>query len=206
VTGNSTDQLTCIVGEDDMTGVVPPTVGAPELAWSADTEPDEPQRQPWRLVYRRAAMLILGATAVAGMIGLIGWASKPVGLSTPLEMPPTTTVAPAAQPSMVPAQPAPPSTVTAAPPAISAAQETPPSTAPLTFTTAADQAFLDRQVADGWFITDPQQMLRTAHEVCRRFKLGEDVSQVYQDLAVATGMSTAAARSFTSNVLLTYDC
>jgi hypothetical protein len=72
---------------------------------------------------------------------------------------------------------------------------------------AEDQNLLSRLRANGWSITNPQIMVNNAHEVCRRFKLGERSKQVNDELAAATGLRMDATLNFTSNVLLTYsDC
>jgi hypothetical protein len=88
---------------DGETAVVPPIpTAAPELAWSAEDETEEIQRQSWRLTWGRAAVLILSAAALAGIVGLIGWAIRPSKDMRP----------PAAVPAITPAPPA--ATTTAA--------------------------------------------------------------------------------------------
>ena len=64
-----------------------------------------------------------------------------------------------------------------------------------------------RQRADGWVILDLQQMLRTAHLVCQKFRQGESAQQANQELASMPGPGRGdmqMALSFSSNVLLSY--
>ena len=71
---------------------------------------------------------------------------------------------------------------------------------------AEDQMFIARQRADGWVFLDLQQMLRTAHLVCQKFRQGESAQQVNQELAsMPPGRGDMQmALSFSSNVLLSY--
>lgn len=72
---------------------------------------------------------------------------------------------------------------------------------------AEDQMFIARQRADGWVILDLQQMLRTAHLVCQKFRQGESAQQANQELASMPGPGRGdmqMALSFSSNVLLSY--
>jgi Protein of unknown function (DUF732) len=143
---------------------------------------------------------------------------------------PTPVAAPAPAPTVVTVQAPPPSTVTvqAAPPPTVTVQATPSTTtvipdqppeptathlaAPVPsfqptvpILAAEDQAFLARQRADGWVIYDDQQMLRTAHLVCLKFRQGESAEQVNQELASMPGPnSMQMALQFSSNVLLSY--
>jgi hypothetical protein len=222
-------------GDDDGDGVTAvrpdfaPTMAASELAWSQDDETEAIQRPPWRLAWAQSASVLAVAAVIAMVIIAMGgsiWvlthrqqAVSTVSVAAPA---PTVVTVAAPPPSTVTVQaaPAPTVTVQAAPSTTTVTVDEPPepiathaaaplpsfqSTVPVV--TAEDQAFLARQRADGWVITDYQQMLRTAHQVCFMFRQGESAQQVNQWLAALPGPgqnSMQMALSFSSNALLSY--
>ncbi len=220
--------------DDGETAVVPdvaPTIAASELAWSQDDETEAVQRPPWGLAWAQSASVLLVAGVIAIVIIAMGgsvWvlthrqpAVSTVSVAAQAPAPTVVTVQ-APPPSTVTVQASPPPTVTvqAAPSTTTVTLDEPPepsathAAAPLPslpptvpVLTAEDQVFLSRQRADGWVITDYQQMLRTAHQVCFMFRQGESAQQVNQWLASLPGPgqnSMQMALSFSSNVLLSY--
>jgi Protein of unknown function (DUF732) len=221
-------------GDDGETAVVPdvaPTMAASELAWSRDDETESVHRPPWGLAWAQSASVLLVAGVIAMVILAMGgsvWvltyrqpAVSAASVAAPARAPTVVTVQ-APPPSAVTVQAAPPPTVTvqAAPSTTTVTLDEPPepsathAAAPLPsfqptvpVLTAEDQVFLARQRADRWVITDYQQMLRTAHQVCLMFRHGESAQQVNQWLASLPGPgqnSMQMALSFSSNVLLSY--
>jgi hypothetical protein len=203
------------------------TMAASDLAWSQETE--AVQRPPWGLAWAQSASVLLVAGVIAMVIIAMGgsvWvlthrqpAVSTVSVAAPAPAPTVLTVQ-APPPSTVTVQATPTVTVQAAPSTTTVTLDEPPepiathAAAPLPalqptvqVPTAEDQVFLARQRADGWVITDYQQMLRTAHQVCLGFRQGESAQQVNQWLAALPGPgqnSMQMALSFSSNVLLSY--
>jgi hypothetical protein len=221
-------------GDDDETAVVPDvaqTMAASELAWSQDDETQAVQRPAWGLAWAQSASVLLVAAVIAAVILAMSgsvWVltHRQTAVST------VSAAAPAPAPTVITVQAPPPSTVTvhAAPP-LPVTVQAAPSTTTVTLDeppepsathvasplpsfqptvpvlTAEDQVFLARQRADDWVITDYQQMLRTAHQVCLMFRQGNSAQQVNQWLASLPGPdqnSMQMALSFSSNVLLSY--
>jgi Protein of unknown function (DUF732) len=217
-------------GETAAAPDVAPTMAASELAWSQDDQTEPVQRPPWGLAWAQSASVLLVAGVIAMVIAMGGsaWvltrhqpAVSPVPVAAPQPAPTVVTVQ-APPPSTVTVQAAPPPTVTVQaapatttvtldelpePTATHAAAPVPSFQSTVPILTAEDQVFLARQRADGWVITDYQQMLRTAHLVCLKFRQGESAQQVNQWLASNSRPgpnSTQMALSFSSNVLLSY--
>lgn len=218
-------------GDDDGEAAIrpdfAPTMAASELAWSQDDETEAVQRPPWGLAWAQSASVLLVAGVIAMVIIAMGgsvWVlthrQPPVAtVSVAAPAPAVTVQAPLPRTVTVQAAPPPTITVQAAPSTTTVTVDEPPepsathAAAPLPsfqtvpVLTAEDQIFLSRQRADGWVITDYQQMLRTAHQVCLMFRQGESAQQVNQWLASLPGpgqSSTRMALSFSSNVLLSY--
>jgi hypothetical protein len=218
-------------GDDDgETAVRPdfaPTMAASELAWSQDDETEAVQRPPWGLAWAQSASVLAVAAVIAMVIIAMGgsvWvlthrqpAVSTVSVAAPaptvvtVQTPPPSTVTVQAAPAPTVTGQAAPSTTTVTldeppePTATHAAAPLPPFQSTVPVVTAEDQVFLARQRADGWVITDYQQMLRTAHQVCLMFREGESAQQVNQWLAALPGPgqnSMQMALSFSSNVLL----
>lgn len=185
----------------DETAVVPgPTAAAPELAWSDEMEPDEPQRQPWGLAWGRAAVLALGAAAVVGVVGLIGWAVKPV--HAPGVRQPTATAArptPAARQPTV-AAPAPTVTVqapTASPQFNDGDGETsalPPTRSPAP--ASADDRFISWLADDGMTPDNRSLTLRQGRTTCAAFREGDPRPAILRWTQANTGLPEFAAADF----------
>ena len=188
------------------TETVPPvTEAASGLAWSQHDDTELIQCPPWHLAWAESGAVPLIATVIAIVTAMGGgvWMAthrQPSPPPTPAALPaPSRTVisVQAAPPSTVTLQAPPPSTVTvrvtatktAAPveipePSATRAVAPIPAIQPtVPMLSAEDQMFIARQRADGWVILDLQQMLRTAHLVCQKFRQGESAQQVNQELA-----------------------
>jgi Protein of unknown function (DUF732) len=73
--------------------------------------------------------------------------------------------------------------------------------------TVYDQRFLDQMRSDGYVITNPQLMLRNAHEACRLFQQGESAEQVNQQMSAQMGADMTDTLQLTSSAMLAYpDC
>lgn len=219
-------------GDDDGEAAVrpelAPTIAASGLAWSQDDETEAVQHPPWGLAWAQSASVLLVAGVIAMVIIAMGgsvWvlthrqpAVATVSVAAPapavtVQAPPSSTVTvQAAPPSTITVQAAPSTTTVTLdqppePTATHAAAPLPASQPTVPVLTAEDLIFLSRQRSDGWVITDYQQMLRTAHQVCQMFRQGESAQQVNQWLASLPGpgqSSMQMALSFSSNVLLSY--
>ncbi len=115
------DQPPTVAADSDATTLVPPpTEAAPELAWSAEDETEEIQRQSWRPAWGHAAVLLACAGVVALMVGFGGWAlvrmHDDAAVPRPVTNPPTSWAAPP-PPAWMPTTPTPTPT-----PATTAAQ------------------------------------------------------------------------------------
>lgn len=184
------------------------TMAASAWAWSQADETEAVHRPPWGLAWAQSGSVLLVAAVIAMVILAMGssiWAlthRQPAISTVSVPAPPhtvTVQAAPSTTTVTVAAPPEPTATHAAAP--LPSVQPTVP------VLTAEDQAFFARQRADGWVITDSQQMLRTAHQVCSMFRHGESAEQVNQWLAALPGPgqnNMQMALSFSSNVLLSY--
>jgi|GEM_PF-2040169 len=127
---------------DETELVAPLTVPASELAWSRDQDGDVGGDYSWGRAAERASIIVLGAAAVAVLIGLLVWLGfylhDQTGPTPAADPPRSVTLVPAAALPPATAAPAPAAalpppatvTVTAAPPATVTVQAAPPPPAP----------------------------------------------------------------------------
>jgi hypothetical protein len=179
------------------TTVAPPaTVAAQELAWSADAEVIEHQRQSWGQAWSAAAIVVLCCAVVALAIwglallrsgsggGAADETARPTITATAY---PTTasTMAAAALPAISPktSDPdvvAPPTTVTQPPTTVTVRAEPPP---PVTFQAqppapSRDDEFLERLQADQLVIHNRAEALNGARWVCKQLSAGRTQADV----------------------------
>lgn len=169
------DESVTAAAESDATEVVAETALAPELAWSDDTEVDEPERAPWGVAWRRAAV-VLAVCLMAAALVVLGWrdwsaqhrsATAPVSVSPAGPM-----TSPAASPAPAAAVPAPPSQTTPAPEAPTSVAQTmapPPAAA-----SAADRDAAFLALVSGADVHSPTdaQAIHNGHLVCKQLDQG----------------------------------
>lgn len=208
----------------------PEAVSAFDYAWSLETDAsDTPtERYTWPGTWLRAALLALCATVIAGVVGVVGWATmprhsdthipaahghRPSPAATPVAAPPSHHApAPlvAVKPSVPNTAPVPSPTVTieASPPV---QREVPPPApvpelpAPVpVFDDSRDQWLLNNLRSLGYTILNPSLVIANAHEACRLLQQGESTDQMNQQMQARMGASTIDTLQLTSSAMLAY--
>jgi hypothetical protein len=204
---------------------------APAEAWSLEVEEsDDPaERHTWPGTWMRAGLLAFCATLIAGVVGVVGWATmprhnatqmpathdhRPAPGATPVAAPPIHhVVAPLAAPkppapSTTPA-PSPTVTIEASPPV---QREVPPPPPPVAapelpapaFDPSRDQWLLNNMRSLGYTIMNPPLVIANAHEACRLLQQGESTDQMNQQMQARMGASTLDTLQLTSSAMLAY--
>jgi hypothetical protein len=209
----------------------PGPLSASDEAWSleADESDDPTGRHTWPDTWMRAALLALCATVIAGVVGVIGWATvprhsathipathghRPAPAATPAAAPRSRSVPiPLAAHTLVPSAapvPSPTVTIEASPP-VQREVPPPPVAAPEppapAFDPARDQWLLNNLRSLGYTILNPPLVIANAHEACRLLQQGESTDQMNQQMQARMGASTIDTLQLTSSAMLAYpDC
>lgn len=203
-TGDDTAAADGFTDEPQTTEVPPATTAAPELAWSAAIELDEPGHPSWM----RTTALATGIVAAASVIAAGLWFAAP-GFRTAVTnrvepqrtsaAPTTTVVAPVvAAPQVTTTVPVPTVTVTAAAPA--------PTTTPEVAPTTPDDRYLRMLAADGVPVPSPDVAIRNGRHVCAVMAADPRLTpvQVADALSAQSGLSWSNADSVVQAAILVY--
>ena len=200
---------------------------APAEAWSLEIEEsDDPaERHTWPGTWMRAGLLAFCATLIAGVVGVVGWATmprhnatqmpathdhRPEPGATPVAAPPIhDVVAPLAAPKPPAPSTTPAVTIEASPPV---QREVPPPPPPVAapelpapaFDPSCDQWLLNNMRSLGYTIMNPPLVIAKAHEACRLQQQGESTDQMNQHMQARMGASTLDTLQLTSSAMLAY--